>query len=155
MATLLYSYLSIAYGKHAKCFMGFGCYTKALIDLHLAEKYKHVSDDINKTHEDDRLKCEKILMSSEFAQVVANHAPPLKMKLKRNHDFPCMAQAIEIRENEKYGRHIVAKEDIDKGTIVMYTSPFAVTTNTTKSSACRLCSKVQKMCRNNEKNDFG
>lgn len=48
-----------------------------------------------------------------------------KLSFEADEKFPCMANVLAIKENEKFGKHIVAECDIDVGNVVISTPAFA------------------------------
>lgn len=77
----------------------------------------------------------------------ANTSPKPKkqpsLSFEGHHFLPDMANVLEIEENEKYGRHIVAKRKIEVGKIIVAAQPFArVCIPKAKETFCLTCHKT-------------
>ena len=100
---------TVAYVNRAECFFKMGLYTKSYIDIILAIKRKH-SARVTMRLKRLRAKCLKYLSLGLDIE-----CPTPKLSFRPNENFPCLANVLEIRENDEFGRHIVAKCDIDAG----------------------------------------
>lgn len=114
-------------------------YTKALFDIKWALQFKHNARTMLQMQM-ERKDCEKRLMSVDC---IDGHVPP-KMNYPNDNHFPCMANVLEIRENEKFGRHIIAKEDIEVGKVVMVPDIFASATTSDTLTTCRTCNQIER-----------
>lgn len=65
-----------------------------------------------------------------------------KLSYEANKNFPCMANIVEIKYNEEFGRHLVAKRAIPSGRTVLFENFFRVTDMPwVKPWVCYSCSK--------------
>lgn len=71
-------------------------------------------------------------------------SPEVQLNFGAHEQFSCLANVLEIRENAKFGRHIVAKMDIDVGQIIAISEPFAsaVCCSSSKQAYCITCCKI-------------
>lgn len=100
---------SLAYAHRAECFFKMEQWKKAYIDVNLALKWKH-STRITQRLKSLQAKCLRFLRLGFDAD-----DPTPTLSFDADTKYPCMANVLEICENEKFGRHIVAKCDIDAG----------------------------------------
>lgn len=98
---------SLAYKHRAACFMKMDLYARALTDIHCAFKYKHTGRLLLQLRT-LLAECQKMMTSIELI----GYSKP-QLNFPSNKDFPCLADVLEIRENQEFGRHIVAKRDIE------------------------------------------
>lgn len=133
--------ISIAYANRSACFYMLQMYTKCMIDIELAldaDYPEHLVDKLEKR----RINCHKAL-----AKIERNSHPFWKPRLDyESHErFPEMANVLSVQYNEKYGRHIVAKDDIDVGRIVLIERPFSAGASVVaKIEQCITCFAVKQ-----------
>lgn len=110
--------VSFAFANRASCFLNMKEYKKCLNDIDLAVKAKYPENLMPKLmkRKDDCLKFMK-----KFT-VAAPFDP--KLSMKASEQFPCMADVLEIQRNDEFGRHIVAKADIDVGQTILVEENF-------------------------------
>lgn len=131
-------YEGLAYAHRAKCFVQMKRYRKALTDIRLASKWSH-SKRVTLQLKMLKKKCEESLkLGLQIEQ------PMPKMDFKPDANFMCMANVLEIRNNAEFGRHIVAKTDIDAGKIILVTEVFASSTLSENQICCRNCNKAEQ-----------
>lgn len=110
--------VSFAYANRATCFLNMEEYEKCLKDIDLAMKAKypeHLMPKLKKRKAD----CLKFMKKNTTVK-------PFDPKLSFDEDkqFPCMANVLEIQRNDEYGRHVVAKCDIDVGQTILVEENF-------------------------------
>ncbi|XP_055296403.1 SET and MYND domain-containing protein 4-like [Sitodiplosis mosellana] len=111
--------VSFAYANRATCFLNMKEYEKCLKDIDLAVEAKypeHLMSKLMKRKAD----CVNLMKKNP---AVAAFDP--KLSLKASEPFPCMADALEIQRNDEFGRHLVAKCDIDVGQTILVEENFA------------------------------
>ncbi|XP_024877449.1 SET and MYND domain-containing protein 4-like [Temnothorax curvispinosus] len=52
--------------------------------------------------------------------------PPLPATQSHNNEVPCASDAVAIKYNNRYGRHIVATRDIDPGEVIAVEKPYSL-----------------------------
>lgn len=114
---------SLIYLNRAECFFEMGSYRQALIDIDLASQWKHHSKRVMNRLTRCKTECHQYLQMG-LQPVIT----PPQLSFEANRNIPCMANVLAIRTNGEFGRHIVAKCDIDAGKIIMVTDIFAAGT---------------------------
>lgn len=112
--------VSLAYANRSLCFLKMGEYDKCLIDIKLAINAKYPQRLMSKLEE-----------RREFCLKQKNNAPRSstqittpKLDFDADENFPGMSNVLKMECNEKFGRHFVAKCDIDIGKVVMVEEAF-------------------------------
>lgn len=113
--------LSLAYANRASTFLRMQLYDECLRDIELAVEanYPHMPKLMKR-----KTDCE------HFKELRKNRLPKPKEsfepKLSFNPDekFPCMADVLEIQQNDEFGRHVVAKCDIGVGETILVEENF-------------------------------
>lgn len=110
--------VSFVYANRATCFLNMKEYEKCLKDIDSAVKAnypEHLMPKLMKRKND----CIKFMKKNA-------NKPAFDPKLSFSADaqFPCMANVLEIQRNDEYGRHVVAKCDIDVGQTVLVEENF-------------------------------
>lgn len=131
----------LAYAGRSACFFSMELYGKAMSDIEMALQTKQLkrNSPIMQRLEYRRDEC--------FKRIQFGLQPDIsipKLSYPADAEFPCMANVLEIQENEKYGRHIVAKRDISVGKIVMVSRVYASGTITATQQCCCICNKTEQ-----------
>lgn len=103
----------LAYKKRSKCFLSRGLYEKAVNDLELAKNDEPPA----KWFKRSKRTATKNDQRSTFKPA---------LDFEANKMFPCLANVLEVKMNEEFGRHIVATCDIEVGQIIAVTEPLAI-----------------------------
>lgn len=130
---------SLAYGYRSACFMRMKIYAMALVDTQLALKFKHTGRILIQLKA-QQAECQKQLKFSDSMKIHVTPQPSYPL----DRDFPCMSDVLEIRENLEFGRHIVAKCDIEVGKVVIVTETFASAAISNTITTCRICTKSEQ-----------
>lgn len=131
--------VSLAFANRSACFLKMGKYCECLIDIDLAIEANYPQQLMSKLM-NRKAECQKSLGYS--AKFTYNRFTP-KLSFKSNEKFPCMANILEIKRNDEYGRHIVATKDIDVGQTVLVEKPF-ISTVSSDGTYCWDCSAMNK-----------
>lgn len=124
--------LSTGYAKRAQCFFNMGMYKKCWIDLSMAES-AGLPKELEPTLEKHRNSCRMMLNANEFhVDVEPSLSFPADSKFRE------MANVLEIVCDDTYGRHIIAKEPIGVGKVVLIEKGF-VSTTTEHYAKCCIC----------------
>ncbi|XP_031623772.1 uncharacterized protein LOC116341058 [Contarinia nasturtii] len=129
---------SLAYGNRSKCFIKMKLYREALTDIRLASRFQH-SKRVSRRLNSQRIECEKQLM---LGLQIVNGTP--KLDYPSDCNFSGMANVLEIRNNNEFGRHIVAKCNIDAGKVILVNDVFASATTTASQLYCRNCNRTEQ-----------
>lgn len=127
---------SLTYANRAECYSKLGEFANALIDIELASKWNQ-SNRIALRLEKQRANCYRYMRMGY--QPTKPTMPKLSYKFDKR--FPCMANVLEIRQNNEFGRHIVAKCNINVGKTIIVTDMFASGTSNGDQPCCRNCNK--------------
>lgn len=130
--------VSLAYANRSVCFLKMEMYDKCLNDIELAIKANYPKRLMEKL-EERRVFC---LQQLSKAKPIELSAPKLDFDADEN--IPGMANVLQMQCNEQFGRHFIAKCDIDVGKVVMLEEAF-VTSIVTKPglSICEACYKAK------------
>lgn len=103
--------VSFAYANRAACFLNLERYDECLRDIEMAvqAKYPNMPKLMQR-----KAKCEGLMENAS-----RRTKNDIKLSFNPNEQFPCMADALEIQKNYEYGRHVIAKHDIDVGQTVL------------------------------------
>lgn len=89
-----------------------------------------------KNHSKLKLKLEKPRKKTQTVSVTTNC-----LSYDGHKSFPYMAEVITFHESEQFGKHILAKRDLNVGNIVLTTSAFASIEYISSQSGCFGCGK--------------
>lgn len=99
--------VGLVYFSRASCFFELKMYDESLRDIELAEKANYPNK-------------EKLLVRKvRFQEAVKTAEKTPKLSFEPNKHFPCMANVLDVEQNAKFGRYIVAKCGIDVGQTVL------------------------------------
>lgn len=105
--------IPLAYVNRSACFFRLKMHDKAFRDIELAKK-ANLPDRMLVKVERLQKDCQKVMDSIEKR---INYLPKLSYETDKN--YSCMANVLEIVQNDVFGRHIVAKCDIPAGKTVL------------------------------------
>lgn len=128
--------VSLAYANRSACFLRLKMYNECLVDIELAKQAnypEHLLAKLDKRH------AESLKLKNE-----ASHCDPKKPKIsyKAHQNFPEMANVLKVVCNEEYGRHVVAKCDIEVGKTVLVERSFISKKRDGEFNACTICLKT-------------
>lgn len=125
--------VSFAIANRAACFINMKAYEKSLKDIELAMDAGYPANLHNKL----------MKRKADCLKLQGNHTPPKpfcpKLSFDASEEFPCMANVLEIQKNDEFGRHIVAKCDIDVGQTVLVEQNFVSITSALDRANCATC----------------
>lgn len=128
---------SLAYCYRAVCFYRLGMYFKCLKDIELA---RLDSCNVLPDHQMSLLRKYQQHCLKELGKRDRINEIDEKLSFDSHTKYPGMADVLEIKTNEQFGRHVVAKCDIGIGETVLMEKHFVKTMPSSKSS-CETCSK--------------
>lgn len=99
---------SLAFGYRSACFMRMKMYKLAMDDMRSALEYKHTGRTLLRLLV-QLAECHQQSKADDLIEDVS--VPESSYPLDK--EFPCLADVLEIREDKVFGRHIVAKCDIE------------------------------------------
>lgn len=127
--------ISLAYANRSACFFGMKNYDKCLIDIDLAKKANYP---LNLMPKLDQRKEDCLQFIASGDQVVP-FVP--KLSFESHEKFPCMANILEIKRNDEFGRHITSKCDIAVGQTVLIEEAYMTAHRYEKFRRCDSCMK--------------
>ncbi|XP_055306392.1 SET and MYND domain-containing protein 4-like [Sitodiplosis mosellana] len=129
--------VALAYSNRSACYFHMRLYNEVLMDIELA-KNANLPDRLLPKLE-QRKKESKLMSMLELKE---EFQPRLSYKADRN--IPCMANVVEIKYNEKFGRHLIAKSDIPVGKIVLVENDIPRIRD--EPSVCHSCLRLCMNC---------
>lgn len=139
-------YVGLAYANRSVCFLKLGMYDKCLIDIELAIKSHYPQHQMAKL-EERRSHCLKQINGATPNEATVQSlkgTPTLDFDADEN--FPGMANVLELKHSKEFGRHFIAKRDIDVGKTIIVDQAL-VTTNVTHEQL-NICSACYKNANN-------
>lgn len=112
---------SLAYAKRSECFIEMKFYKKALIDIELACR-ANIPKRFHAKLEECKQKCQQKLLAS--CQTLRHVSHPIRLCSEAHEQYPCIANVLELKRNQEFGRHIVARQDIATGQTVLIETDF-------------------------------
>lgn len=113
--------VSLAIANRSTCFLELKSFEKCLIDIELAidEGYpERLKPKLEKRRND-------CLKQQQLAGQTSDIGLKLELSFVAHENYLGLANVLEIVYNERYGRHIIAKSDIDVGKRILIEEPFA------------------------------
>lgn len=110
--------VALAYLNRSVCFFNMRLYNEALADIELT-KTANLPDRLIPRMEQVKNKSMKLMLMVEYTEVFE-----AKLDYDADKNFPCMANVVEIKYNEEFGRHLVAKCNIPAGRTVLVEKDF-------------------------------
>lgn len=128
--------VALAYANRSNCFLKLGMFDKCIIDVELARKANYPKDKMSKLEERRAYCLQQMKKEPPTTRSVS------KLDFAANGAFPGMANVMEMRYNEKFGRHFIATRDIDVGKVIVVEEAFITTTvMETGQNICDACFK--------------
>lgn len=128
--------LGLAYANRSACFLHLKLYDKCLANIELARKANYAQKLVHKLDEREAA-CLKLIEDADEANVKVTP----ELSFAPNKKFPGLANILEIRSNDEFGKHIVTKRDIDVGKIVMLENAFGFGADINVLTVCKTCAK--------------
>lgn len=128
--------VSLAYANRSSCFLHLNMYSKCLIDIGLATQAnypKHLMAKLSKRQND----CLDLIKNGAPDR---SESPSLSLSYPAHSKFPGMANVLGVKQNEEFGRFIVAKRDIPAGKVVLAEKSFS--SKSYDLDRCHTCLKV-------------
>lgn len=112
---------ALAYAKRSECFYELELYGKALNDIKLAID-ANIPNRFHAKLQECKQKCQQNLLES--CQTHNQMNKPIRLSFASNEQYPCMANVLELKQNQEFGRHLIAREDIAVGKTVLIETDF-------------------------------
>lgn len=103
--------VSFAYSNRASCFLNMKRYDECLRDIELAVQanYPNLPKLMQR-----KARCQGLMQGTSKEEKCS-----VKLSFDPSENFPCLANVLEIRRNEEFGRHVIANCDIHVGKTVL------------------------------------
>lgn len=117
--------VALAYANRSSCFFNLKMLDECLVDIELAKQAGYPMELMHKL--DARIsKCMK-LKSDEHYQAEVLIPDVLKLDFNEHPEFAGVADCLEIRQNDEFGRHVITTRDLEIGQTILVEHPFAIT----------------------------
>lgn len=128
--------LSRAYAARAKCFSNRNRFDNAALDVNLAIDSAPPVKVLRRS--------ERLSLQTCYIESTCSIEFDPKLSFEPNRMFPCLANVLEVKQNVKFGRHIVAKSDINVGKMIVVSEQFARVVDSfhSKQAYCLTCNKT-------------
>lgn len=133
---------SFAYANRAICFLKMQKYCECLIDIDLAIEANYPQQLMSKLL-NRKAECQKLIGLGFSVKFISKPFTP-ELSFTSNEKFPCMADVLEIKRNEEFGRHIVATKGIDVGQTILVEKPFTSSVCLFDGTYCWECFGINK-----------
>lgn len=125
--------ISIAYANRSASFFYLQMYEKCLVDIQLAIDANYPTKLMPKLK---KRKSECLKLSADERKSVDP-----KLSFEQESRFPCLANALQINYNKEFGRHFVAKCNIDVGQTVLVEEMYVMGQLRENTMKCSICFK--------------
>ncbi|XP_055306393.1 SET and MYND domain-containing protein 4-like [Sitodiplosis mosellana] len=133
--------VALAYSNRSACYFHLRLYNQVLIDIELAKNAKLPDRLLPKL---EQRKNESELMKQLMPMFKREEKSEPKLSYEADKNIPCMANVVEIKYNEKFGRHLIAKCDIPVGQTVLVENDIPRIRD--KTSVCYTCYRLHLNC---------
>lgn len=138
--------ISLAYANRSSCFLQMKMYEQCLVDIELAVEANYPMEKLRKLN---NRKATCLDQMQKSAQEETSTEPILSYSGDAN--IPCLANVLELRCNDEFGKHFVAKSDIKVGETVILEEMFTFGARIDDRTFCSTCFKFKRNfipCRN-------
>jgi SET and MYND domain-containing protein 4 len=126
---------SAAFGSRADIYYNAGLYRECIENVQLAKISSSVVN--RKDLEELEKKCESVTVSSSYENEKCNF---FKLSHEAHQKVPFIANCVEVRENEIYGRYLATTRDLNAGDIIVLEEPFyKVLAPSEQNVRCSIC----------------
>ena len=134
--------LSVAYANRSKIFFKCGLYMECLENIKLARDNGYPAENLHKLEARDD-KCKKLLEAGNEKFDVWSF---FKLSHPANEKIPFIINCLDLREDEKFGRHIFTTQDLKTGDFIAIEEPFCkIRSGNTDYSRCSHCLKSRNL----------
>lgn len=107
--------LALAYGNRSTCYYALNRYDECLADIAITLNEPGCTENLRETLENRRAEC---------LEYLSERIPKVELKYRAQRNFPEMADCVKIKTNTKFGRHMVATDDIPTGELISFEDNF-------------------------------
>lgn len=140
------SEIGMAYANRSACFFRLNMLEECLFDIEMAKKSNYPKHLMPKLDE-RAAKCTSLLKDEQFKwEQFSVHEP--KLSFSEHAKFAGVADCLKIQKNEKFGRHIIATNDLKIGQTVLVEKPYSILITRDYQKSRRRCLNCFKECVN-------
>lgn len=133
---------ALAFANRSAVYMEIGEYEKCFENIQLAKDHKYPSTTIEKLNERER-KCLAKLAEQKVQPHIQDFS---ELSHTPNEKIPFIAACLQLRENEKYGRHVITDKKLKVGDIISLEPAFVSCPRSPEPySRCYYCFKSNMM----------
>lgn len=135
--------LALAYGCRACVYFETGDYAECLENIKLARDHDFPVEHMHQL-EYRVQECKKLMMKSKQK---FDSWKFFRLSYTANEKIPFIINALELCEDEKYGRHIITISDLETGEIIAIEEPIIkfLSSSSMNTERCRVCLKSKKL----------
>jgi SET and MYND domain-containing protein 4 len=111
--------LALAYGNRSAVYLQVGLFDECLENIELARENNHPDPAKLKIREEKCLEARE----TKSKQPEDDPAELIKLSYEPNKKIPFIVDCLELRANEKFGRHIITTRDLNPGDIIAIEEP--------------------------------
>lgn len=115
--------VSMALANRAQCFFRMDRYDQAMVDIDSALDAGCTTKGLMMNLRKLQDNCRAAKATGEFMHKVDERQ--YQLDFEQHTRFPCLANVVDVQQNAKFGKHIVAKQDIDVGKVILVEESFA------------------------------
>lgn len=116
------SRLALAYGNRSAAFLCANKYEECLSDIRMARDHGFPAKKMKKL-DNREAKCSRLLEAQQYFPKF-NFASFFRLSYPKNERIPFLANCLELKTNEQFGRHIITNRDLKAGDIIGIENPF-------------------------------
>lgn len=120
--------LSLAYANRSAVYFELGLYETCLKNIELAKKHDYPKDKMKKL-ENREIICSEKIAEKGFMNDQSMSNPLgeefLKLSYKPHTQVPYIAECLDLKQDELFGRYIIANRNLSPGDVVIIEEPFS------------------------------
>lgn len=129
--------VSLAYGNRSAGFFYMRLFEQCLTDIKLVKEANYPQHLMRKLNDREEACLERIPKSTPMETT----AIP-KLSYGADEELPCLANVLELQNNDEFGKHFVAKNDIQVGEIIILEKMFTFGASSNDRTYCATCLKA-------------
>lgn len=133
--------LSLAFGNRSAAYMCLGEYKLCLSSIELAKSHGYPRDKLDKLLKREA-EAKKLLDDQQTNKSDEDKSGIFELSYPASQKLPCFAECLELRDNKKFGRHIVTNRNLKTGDVIAVTEPsFVIFEKRAQLHHCSHCTK--------------
>lgn len=115
---------ALAYANRSACFFHLNMFQECLVDIEQAKKSNYPTNLIDKL-KTRATKCKTLLEKKDVKPVLFTIREP-SLTFEEHEKFQGVANCLEIKRNDKIGRHVVTTRDLEIGQTILVERPYSI-----------------------------